>query len=577
METPRCDRGGPSGDEERERRLLAALHGFHEFLREAVARRPELLELIETLVASLARSEPGGRLDPVDAAEAEPTPSARDVEAEPVEGPEPGEAQPPPAGDRSAAVEPGTRAQPAYVFEPQPEPSWRSRRVQLDPIARRAGLKAEALEWAVRRRELDRPGVDFRAEIQPVDQGLLDRAGALEGCYLWMLQPHGPQDGCEPSELRDLAHAYRAVQLAAEAAGRWDVDNEGLFPDESLTRFLTLVAEAQSGLLAALRSAGRGGDEDQYELWCWLRQVADRKRIFLEQYMSRERLARPSQLDDFPERLGSFLDRLAERERRHKERRQRLHRVAYHVKRIEDALVLGSEAGDAALTHDWSRVAATLDEWVSAGGQVTDRGLLEVVARVASDFPVELVAGHVERVLEAADRWLESRSEERREDRAEAERREPEAGPASAREALERALARHPDRLAEALNGRSDRNYVYARPAEVEEALEWLATDCWGARSGTVDGLDHRALNQRLMERCGWFYRPTQSATTMGRFPDWYRCIHASRTLTLSEHIGRGNAKRQGPNSIRIAFAWHPESRRIVIGFLGQHQKTTQT
>jgi hypothetical protein len=63
----------------------------------------------------------------------------------------------------------------------------------------------------------------------------------------------------------------------------------------------------------------------------------------------------------------------------------------------------------------------------------------------------------------------------------------------------------------------------------------------------------------------------------MGRYPDWYKCTYEGRSLDLVEHIGRGNTKRQGPNAIRVAFAWDESSRKIVVGFIGQHQRTGQS
>jgi hypothetical protein len=393
-----------------------------------------------------------------------------------------------------------------------------------------------------------------------------------------MLKPHGPQDSATELELRELARAYRAVEMSADAAIAMDTDDEALHDDRSLPAFLRLVAEAQSALLTGLRSCQVGRDLDQRDLWCWVRQATDRHRIFLDRYMSLEHAAHPRDLIDFPDRLGELVDQVQARREREKRRLARIRRIEYHVKSIEEALSRGMESEDSSLAHDWNKVTETVTDWVSDGDHVTDERLLGALAKVASEVPDALLVGHVAKVLEAVERWLGARSAQTDDEGQEVD----DAAAAdetvgSVGQACERVLGRYPDRIVLALNNRSDPDYDYARPAEVEQALEWLATVLWESRGRPGTGKDHRALNYDLMKRCGWFYRPTQSASTMGRFPDWYRCSLEGRTFSLAEHVGRGNTKRQGRNSIRIAFAWDAEASRVVVGFLGQHQRTAQT
>jgi len=141
-------------------------------------------------------------------------------------------------------------------------------------------------------------------------------------------------------------------------------------------------------------------------------------------------------------------------------------------------------------------------------------------------------------------------------------------------------LAEHGERwsgrLVFALNNRSDRDYEYERPAEVVKALDWLAGPLRDAKLGRTRA-DVRALGLELSKRCGWHYRPHQSATTVGRFPEWYRCVWDGRTFDVHEHVGRGDAKRMGTKSIRVAFAWDAKHEVVVVGFVGQHQRTKQS
>jgi hypothetical protein len=131
-------------------------------------------------------------------------------------------------------------------------------------------------------------------------------------------------------------------------------------------------------------------------------------------------------------------------------------------------------------------------------------------------------------------------------------------------------------KLVFALNSRSDRDYPYARPHEVERAFDWLATTYRDAMTDSRS-VSHEDLNISLRETAGWHFRPHQSATTVGRFREWYECSWNGRRHQVLSHIGRGDTKRMAENAIRIGFTWDREHELIVIGFIGQHQRTTQS
>ncbi len=141
-------------------------------------------------------------------------------------------------------------------------------------------------------------------------------------------------------------------------------------------------------------------------------------------------------------------------------------------------------------------------------------------------------------------------------------------------------LATNPDRwtnrLVFALNNRSIMDYHYARPGEIEFALDWLAGEYRDARLG-VRPRSLEELQESLRIAGGWHYRSHQSSTTVGKYRDWYECTWDGRPYDIHAHIGRGNTKRMTENSIRLAFAWDEERQVVVVGFVGQHQRTTAT
>ncbi len=45
------------------------------------------------------------------------------------------------------------------------------------------------------------------------------------------------------------------------------------------------------------------------------------------------------------------------------------------------------------------------------------------------------------------------------------------------------------------------------------------------------------------------------------------------RTYTLDEHIGKGT-KGDPQYMIRIAFGWDEDIKKVVVGYIGRHQRT---
>lgn len=573
-----------------------ALDVLLDALREAIARRPEVADALIALVRSM-RDEEGATVAPDESAEADsaaPEPRAAPprrattrmlsiggVTYEIVVMEEAGAAVEPPAprppvvptATSSAALDAPAPAAPA-------DPEWRRRRTDLDLVVRRCAAKVRSIDWALERRERIARGEDHQSRIGPIDQARLAEVRDLADCSLWMLDPYGPVERLEPRRLIEARRGYVCVGRCAEAAKRWQ-DDDSSDDDalgDALPGFLQLAAEAQSALRTALRACEVENDSDQLDLWGWVRRRGDEERIYIERYMRSEDPATMAGLADFDDRLEAMLGELDGRIRRRRDRNHRINRLRYHAERLEAALVEGRDAEDPELAHDWRVVAETVEAWIAEGNQATDRSLLGQLAPIAADLPDAYAVGHVGRVLTEVERWLDDAAARSGTEAPDGDAVEADEAPASVAEAIDRVLARHPGRFVEAWNSRSQRDYAYVHPREVEHALEWLATDAWRAKRGDGAGeLTPAELDLRLRERCGWTYRTGQSRTTMGQYPDWYRCSVAGRTFELREHVGRGNTRRQGQRSIRLAFAWDAESERIVLGFIGQHQRTGQS
>ena len=146
--------------------------------------------------------------------------------------------------------------------------------------------------------------------------------------------------------------------------------------------------------------------------------------------------------------------------------------------------------------------------------------------------------------------------------------------PRTVRDAVARAEKLFPDRLAVALNSKSDKRSQFQKPQEVFDALAWLATDYHHRRANPGGSPDFDKL---LKEACpGWSYKSSQTEITREQFEQWYTTNWEGTTYDLSPHLGKGTSY-DPQNTIRIAFAWDDERRRVVVGYIGMHQRNRKS
>ena len=139
----------------------------------------------------------------------------------------------------------------------------------------------------------------------------------------------------------------------------------------------------------------------------------------------------------------------------------------------------------------------------------------------------------------------------------------------SVRQALGLARARYGDRLAIRLNKKSDPDYGYTRPKEVWDALEWLATVYHPTQTGEARVID---LNESIRNTCGgWEYKANQTDITFNMYREWYTTTKDGVTYELRKHIGKGTGRDS--NIIRVAFDWDEDSQRVIVGYIGPHQR----
>jgi hypothetical protein len=146
----------------------------------------------------------------------------------------------------------------------------------------------------------------------------------------------------------------------------------------------------------------------------------------------------------------------------------------------------------------------------------------------------------------------------------------------SVQEAISRARAAFPNQLSFRFNQSSeDDKSPYRYPEEVWLAFDWLATTYHQARTKTKSCPDFDASIRKAVS--GWTYSGHQNESTMKANKAWYQCVaEDGRKLWVPEHLRSGNG-RDAEEAIRIAFTWDESTQRIVIGYIGQHQRNSRT
>jgi hypothetical protein len=76
---------------------------------------------------------------------------------------------------------------------------------------------------------------------------------------------------------------------------------------------------------------------------------------------------------------------------------------------------------------------------------------------------------------------------------------------------------------------------------------------------------------QGYLAKKGFTYIPGSTACTLGKYGKDYTVIHEGQSVVLAGHISKGVKARR---LLRIYFAWLPESKKFLIGHVGEHLPT---
>ena len=131
-----------------------------------------------------------------------------------------------------------------------------------------------------------------------------------------------------------------------------------------------------------------------------------------------------------------------------------------------------------------------------------------------------------------------------------------------------------PDELLFCLNSKSDKDSPFQRPEELFDVLAWLATEYSRLRTNPGASPD---FNMLVKEACpGWSYKPHQAGGTKQQFTEWYTATADGKTYELYAHIGKGTSF-DPQQTIRVAFAWDDDLKKVIVGYIGRHQRNRRS
>lgn len=335
-----------------------------------------------------------------------PSPRARELSAESDgEAAEKALAQPAALMTEAASAPP---ARPAHVALPSAPGieipvEWARRIVTKDNdlpwIEARCRLKAEGSRWAAARQLRLRDGAPFDTEIEPKDREIIAKAQSLPNCFLWMNHFTAPV----PADLQcweDVAGCFESAAMAVALLRQ--VIEKGDEYRAFLEKAIDLTAEAQSALRLAVDMVEAKPDNDQYNLFKWLRQMATEQQVYIQRYMRLDDPADPTRWHDLQERIGQLDAEIDALRQRDKQRTKLLTKAQYHARLIRDG------KGAAA---DWTKVIEAVDTLVGQGTPPSNTDLRDMLLPIVDDLPEsgELPDG-LRRVLVEIDRHLAMQS-----------------------------------------------------------------------------------------------------------------------------------------------------------------------
>jgi hypothetical protein len=268
----------------------------------------------------------------------------------------------------------------------------------LSAIEARCRKKADAARWAAAHERWLQQGADLDDEGSSPDPEITRWADTLTNGFYWgnLSDPARPVD---ISMLDDLGGCFEA---AAESLAlvRGILDERRATP-RALEEVLSLVAEAQSALRAAIQSVSAPDDADQLQVFDWLKAIAARNHVYIKRFM---RVDDPADAT----RWSNLLVRIEKQRERHGQTgRGPQHESSFNRLR---SLLDGIREGRST-EADWRVVIEVVEDMLRNGIPPSNREIRELLLPAIDELPdMDDMPPGFRLVLREIDRFLATHS-----------------------------------------------------------------------------------------------------------------------------------------------------------------------
>jgi hypothetical protein len=243
------------------------------------------------------------------------------------------------------------------------------------------------------------------------------------------------------------------------------------------------------------------------------------------------------------------------------------------------------QVDDVCRWEDVERVSARLDRH-----KLRETGDTDELVKIAEDMIAELEMQveeqkkqldklnlEVEAKQSEADQWRIAYQEAKIQISGHGEvddnRGEDQRAPNSLREIIESIEDKYTGKIEFLRNRIEEDAYLFENTEALQAVLEWLVTIYAASKAGVRNCPD---LDHSCKEASGFSYTGHQSDVTMGKYKDDYYVTWGGKKRELREHIRYGTG-RDPRYSIRLAFFYDSDKKKVVVGYIGQHQRTSKS
>jgi hypothetical protein len=235
-------------------------------------------------------------------------------------------------------------------------------------------------------------GADYYTQIEPKDQEIIGRAKALTDCFIWMHRANGPL----PAGLWEaIAGCFEAAAMIVSLLRQ--LIEDGVEHNGFLKKALELAAEAQSALRVAVETVNAKPDNDQVQIYHWIRQIADEKRIVIRRHMSTGDGSDPAGWADLQNRISRFSSEIDEIRKQAKHRAKLLSKAQHHAGVIRE---------NHSTADDCRKVIEVVDALVSDGVPPSSTDLRDLLVPIIYDISDAEAPDAVRRALGEVERYL---------------------------------------------------------------------------------------------------------------------------------------------------------------------------